>query len=107
MARTLYLNDGSTEYVFAGMTEEDVLKKIIYERLGKDCEELFEEVLAENRQDENGDDWEQVADGYLDMLRDAEQELTAALYLFDEPRLNKKELQAQLQAIRDNLHNNL
>lgn len=22
MARTLYLNDGSTEYVFAGMTEE-------------------------------------------------------------------------------------
>lgn len=27
MARTLYLNDGSTEYIFAGMTEEDVLKK--------------------------------------------------------------------------------
>lgn len=38
MARTLYLNDGSTEYVFAGMTEEDVLRKIIYERLGRDCE---------------------------------------------------------------------
>lgn len=45
MARTLYLNDGSTEYVFAGMTEEDVLRKIIYERLGRDCEELYAVTL--------------------------------------------------------------
>ena len=45
MARTLYMNDGSTEYIFAGMTEKDVLRKIISERLGRDCEELFDEVM--------------------------------------------------------------
>lgn len=45
MARTLYLPDGSTEYVFGD--PEEVLQKIIYERLGRDCEELFTEIISE------------------------------------------------------------
>lgn len=107
MARTLYLNDGSTEYIFAGMTEEDVLQKIIYERLGRDCEELYKEVLTEARQNEDGEDWEKIADGYLSMLRNTVEELDAALTLFDNSRLNRAKLHKQLQAIRKNLHNNL
>ena len=49
MARTLYLPDGSTELVFGD--PEGTLQKIIYERLGRDCKELFLEVLqaAEER----------------------------------------------------------
>ena len=105
MARTLYLNDGSTEYVFAGMTEEDVLKKIIFERLGRDCEELYDEVIAEYRSTDP-EDYERIADGYLSMLRNTIEELDAALTLFDNPRLDRKKLQKQLQAIRDNLHKN-
>lgn len=40
MAKSLYLEDGSTEYIFAGETAQDKLQKIIRERLGRDCEEL-------------------------------------------------------------------
>lgn len=89
MARTLYLNDGSTEYVFAGMTEEDVLKKIIYERLGKDCEELYDEVIAEYRSTDP-EDYERIADGYHNTLMDVLNELEAALA---KPRLNRKEVE--------------
>lgn len=89
MARTLYLNDGSTEYVFAGMTEEDVLKKIIYERLGKDCEELYDEVIAEYRSTDP-EDYERIADGYHNTLVDVLNELEAALA---KPRLNRKEVE--------------
>ena len=89
MARTLYLNDGSTEYVFAGMTEEDVLKKIIYERLGKDCEELYDEVIAEYRSTDP-EDYECIADGYHNTLVDVLNELEAALA---KPRLNRKEVE--------------
>ena len=89
MARTLYLNDGSTEYVLAGMTEEDVLKKIIYERLGKDCEELYDEVIAEYRSTDP-EDYERIADGYHNTLVDVLNELEAALA---KPRLNRKEVE--------------
>lgn len=89
MARTLYLNDGSTEYVFAGMTEEDVLKKIIYERLGKDCEELYDEVIAEYRSTDP-EDYERIADGYHNTPVDVLNELEAALA---KPRLNRKEVE--------------
>lgn len=43
MARTLYLNDGTCEVVFGN--PEEALQKIIYEHLGRDCEELFEELM--------------------------------------------------------------
>ena len=105
MARTLYMNDGSTELVFGD--EEVTLKKIIYERLGRDCEELYDEILAEARCNEDGEDWEKIADGHLSMLRNVVEELDAALTLFDNPRLNRAKLHKQLQAIRQNLHNNL
>ena len=103
MARTLYLNDGSTEYVFAGMTEADVLQKIIYERLGSDFEELFKEVLS----GEDGEDWEKIADGQLSLMRTTVEELDAALSLFDKSRLDRAKLHKMLQAIRKNLNSNM
>lgn len=99
MALTLYLNDGSTEYIFAGMTEEDVLKKIIYERLGRDCEELFTEIISELK-GMDGEDYERIADGYRGMAVDAMNGLHEALM---QPRLNRK----RLEAIYDNLNKNL
>lgn len=99
MARTLYLENGSTEYIFAGETEADKLQQIIREYLGRDCEELYEEVLAELR-GENGDDYEKVADGYRDMAVDTMNELHEVLM---QPRLNRK----RLEAIYENLNKNL
>lgn len=42
MARTLYLNDGSTEVVIGD--QEEVLGRITEERLGRDCKELFDDI---------------------------------------------------------------
>lgn len=50
MARTLYMNDGSVELVLGD--EADTLRRIIRERLGDDCEELFDEVLESHAEDE-------------------------------------------------------
>lgn len=46
MARTLYLNDGSTEIVIGD--QEEVLGRIIEERLGRDCKELFDDIKEES-----------------------------------------------------------
>lgn len=99
MARTLYLENGSTEYIFAGETEADKLQQIIHENLGRDCEELYEEVLAELR-GENGDNHEKVADGYRGMAVNTMNDLHEVLM---QPRLNRK----RLEAIYENLNGNL
>lgn len=99
MARTLYLENGSTEYIFAGETEADVLQRIIRGNLGRDCAELYEEVLAEAR-GEDKEDYEKVADGYRGMAVDAMNALHEVLM---QPRLNRK----RLEEIHRNLHKNL
>lgn len=99
MARTLYLTDGSTELVFGD--PEGTLQKIIYERLGRDCEELFTDILADLREElTGGDDYEKVADGYRGIAIDTMNDLHKVLM---QPRLNRK----RLEAIYDNLNKNL
>ncbi len=49
MARTLYFPDGSRELIFDNPAE--TLRRIIHDRLGCDCEELFAETLADMRLD--------------------------------------------------------
>ena len=106
MARTLYMNDGSTELVLGD--SETTLQKIIYERLGRDCEELFTEILEDIRLDDmDGDDYEKTADGYYTMLHDVLEELDGVLTEFDKPRLNRQKLQESLKSIRDSLYKNL
>lgn len=91
MARTLYLNNGSTEYIFAGETEQDKLQKIIREHLGRDCEELYEEIIEELKNPElDGDDWEKIADGYHNLLVDTLNSLAEALA---KPRLDRKKIE--------------
>lgn len=99
MARTLYLLDGSMELVFGD--PEGTLQKIIYERLGRDCEELYTEILADLRGElTGGDDYEKVADGYRGMAVDTMNDLHEVLM---QPRLNRK----RLEAIYENLNKNL
>lgn len=99
MARTLYLTDGSTELVFGD--PEGTLQKIIYERLGRDCEELFTDILADLREElTGGNDYEKVADGYRGIAIDTMNDLHEVLM---QPRLNRK----RLEAIYENLNKNL
>lgn len=109
MTRTLYLPDGSMEVIFGNPEEE--LQKLIHERLGRDAEILFREIIAEHDaeadiHDPHGEDYERIADGYLSLIRNTVEELDASLTMFEAKRLNKDKLSKQLQAIRDNLNNN-
>lgn len=101
MARTLYLNDGSTEVVIGD--QEEVL--------GRDCKELFDDIKEEwieEPWDTNGkEDYERIADGYCQMLQNALENLDTALKFFSQSRLNRKELQKCLQEARNDLYNNL
>lgn len=109
MARTLYLNDGSTEVVIGD--QEEVLGRIIEERLGRDCKELFDDIKdewIEEPWDTNGkEDYERIADRYYQMLQNALENLDTALKFFSQSRLNRKELQKCLQEARNDLYNNL
>lgn len=88
MARTLYFPDGSTEYVFGD--PEEVLQKIIYERLGLDCEELFTEIISEHK-GMDVEDYEMIIDDYRGMAEDAINGLHEVLM---QPRLDRKRLEA-------------
>lgn len=101
MARTLYLEDGSTEYIFLEGTEQEVLQRIIRECLGRDCEELFEEIIEEIRMgQDSAEDWERTSGGFRGMAVDAMNDLHEVLM---QPRLSRK----RLEAIYDNLNKNL
>lgn len=109
MARTLYLNDGSTEVVIGD--QEEVLGRIIEERLGRDCKELFDDIkyewIEEPWDTNDKEDYERIADGYYQMLQNVLENLNTALTFFKQSRLNRKELQKCLQKARNDLYNNL
>ena len=95
MARTLYMNDGSMELVLDD--PKDTLEKIIGERLGDDCLELFDEVV---NPEEEETDYEKIADSYRTLLQDTLAELDLIIDLFDSPRIARQ----RLEAVSDNLH---
>lgn len=95
MARTLYLNDGSTEVVIGD--QEEVLGRIIEERLGRDCKELF----IEEPWDTNGrEDYERIADDFRAIAVSA---MNALHEVIMQPRLSRK----RLEAIYNDLDKNL
>jgi hypothetical protein len=89
MARTLFMADGSTEVIFGSPAE--ALERIIEERLGRDCEQLYEEILSEMAEEaHSGDDYERTADGYRGMLVDT---MNALWEVLSQPRLSRKKLE--------------
>lgn len=99
MARTLYLPDGKTEVILGD--PEETLRRVIDERLGRDCEELFTELLEEARHPlGGGDDFEKIADGYLSMLNSTMEEIAKS-------RLDRAKVRRCLKNIWDDLYKNL
>lgn len=106
MAQTLYLPDGSTEVILGD--PEEILRRVIDERLGRDCEELFTGLLEEARHPlGGGDDFEKIADGYLSMLQSTMEEIASVLTEFDKSRLDRAKVRRSLKTIWDNLYKNL
>lgn len=94
MARTLYLNDGSTEVVIGD--QEEVL--------GRDCKELFDDIKQEwieEPWDTNGrEDYERIADDFRAIAVSA---MNALHEVIMQPRLSRK----RLEAIYNDLDKNL
>lgn len=106
MARTLYLQDGKTEVILND--PEETLRRVIDERLGRDCEELFTELLEEARHPlGGGDNFEKIADGYLSMLNSTMEEIASVLKEFDKSRLDRAKVRKSLKTIWDDLYKNL
>lgn len=101
MADVLYFPDGGHEVILGNQVE--AFKRVIYERLGRDAEEMFDSIIADIKYEfspEGRDDYERAADGYRNQLVDVMNELHEVI---SQPRLNRK----RLEAIYDNLNKNL
>jgi len=107
MAETLYLSSGGVKVIFDKNNKEQILSDIIREKLGRDCEELFYHIIQNDTEQDCGDDYESIADGYRAMLMSAVEELDEALLLFNFQRLKRSDLQKMLQRCRNNIYNNL
>lgn len=103
MARTLYFPDGSMEVVLCEPQHD--LRRIIDERLGRDCAELYDEIIDDFMYVE-GDDYEKIADGYFSLIQNTKEELEAVLKMFDGKRLDRNRLQKSISEIYKNLHKN-
>jgi len=69
MAKMFYLKNGECELMLQSDTPEYFLRYLISEHLGDDAARLFDEIFNPDKPD--GDDYEQIADGYLSMLHEA------------------------------------
>lgn len=110
MAETVYLNDGTVEYIF---DEKDVfLERLIREKLGDDAAHCFREYADELM--EEAKSWEtqavdneRIADGYLQMCHNARETFYQLDAMVRSPRLNKSALQKLITEGYQELHNNL
>lgn len=105
MASTISCKDGSIE-VLHEYSMERVLQ-LVEDHIGPDAVDYIDDVHREMRRTRSDDeDWEQVSDGYRNMLVDTMRELESALGQFRK-RLNRDKLYIQLVQIHDNIYKNI
>lgn len=105
MAKTICLNDGSTEVVLED--EQTFCKRLIYERLGWDAGKMFDGIIEDLTEEPDGEDWEKIADGYRTMLLDTLEKINWILNYVKGSYMAKKTLIARLQNCKDELYHNL
>ena len=105
MAQTIYLPDGTYELVTGYPAE--VLRRIIRDRLGPDCEQLYSDVLMPNEALFD-DDYEEIADEYRQMLHETVEELEALIsYIDSAKRTDYKTVRRNLVRIHRGILKNL
>lgn len=105
MAKTIYLNDGSTEVIL-----DDWLftfKRIVYEKLGYEAEKMFDAIIEDLTEEPDGEDWERIADGLHTMLLDTLEEINGILNYAKSSGMKKDKLINKLQNCKDNLYKNI
>ncbi len=101
MAETVYLNDGSMEVVF---DEKDIfLERLLREKLGDDAARFFTDYVNEIKEeakyaDEAQQEADRIADGYLELCRQACDDFKTLMGMLDAPRLDRAKLQQHAQA---------
>ena len=93
----IYLLDGSTEYVIG--EPEDVLKRIIREKLGSDCEELFDEIIEAVREDGEDKCWD-CGENKRKLLNQVRADLRDALAESD---LDRDDIESIYETLNENL----
>lgn len=87
--RVLYLTNGATEFLYGeSEQQEQLFYNILYEHLGRDAAETFQRLIT--KEDEGGDNYELIADGYRDALVNAMNGLEEVLKA---KRLDRKRLE--------------
>lgn len=95
MAETVHLLDGSMEVI---LEDKDIfLEKLLREKLGDDVARCFREFVEELNDEheytgEQVKEFEEAADGYLQMCHDACDSFTEIMGLLEAPRLNREAL---------------
>lgn len=105
MARTIYLNDGSTEVVLNDRLV--TFKRIVYEKLGYEAEKTFDAIIEDLTEEPDGEDWEKIADGLHTMLLDTLEEINSILNYAKSSGMKKDKLISKLQNCKDELYHNL
>lgn len=105
IAETIYLNDGSVEYIFSEGDKKKVLGRLIHNRIGFDAMKLFYSMLDDYEyiiSDKNSElyDRELVVDDYRS-------ELVDTMHALDEVLSAKRIDREKLRHIRNNIDSNL
>ena len=101
---TMYLKDGSTEYITNDDTMCEEFGDILDDKLGKDVREMYEDIIY-NVQHPMGelaadDNYEAIADDYYCVLTDICNSLGELIdRISNAKRLNKTQLVASLKSI--------
>lgn len=101
---TIYLKDGSTEYITNDNTMREEFGDMLDDKLGKDAREIYEDIIyhVEHPMGEPGtyDDYEAIADDYYGALTDACNSLGELIdRIGNAKRLDRTQLVASLKSI--------
>lgn len=98
---TMYLKDGSTEYITNDNTMCEEFGDILDDKLGRDAREMYEDIIYDIQHPmPMGDNYEAIADDYYGALMDAYNSLDELIgRINNAKRLDKTQLVASLKSI--------
>lgn len=104
MAKRIYFPDGSHEDILCPEYPENDMAQIIRERLGDDFADMCDPYIFGPGEDQEGDNYERIADELMLMLHGAADEIEALLDRFqDRKRIDRQSLFRALTRIRQNI----
>ena len=108
MAKRIYFPDGSHEDFLCPEYPENDMARIVRERLGDDFADMCDPYILGTGEDQEGDNYEIIADELMLMLHGAADELETLIDYFDNgKRVNLQTVRRALERIRRDIVKNL